>query len=105
MKNDIEISEVTKNIQELKEINLKIKEQIKQLDEEISELKSQINQLKDNLNDYYHGLLEAGIDAREEGLSWIIKAIWRLECQVNISRMPKFLDSQLVKFIFNVFKK
>jgi hypothetical protein len=44
-------------------------------------------------------LLKDGIDARKDGLIWIIKALWLLEQDVSISCMPTFLDSESIKFL------
>ena len=52
---------------------------------------------------YWHllGLLKEGTDTRKEGLSWIIKEIFKMEKKVLRGYLPKFLDDNSIKFIFS----
>lgn len=45
-------------------------------------------------------MLKEGIDARKDGLIWLIKALWLLGEDVNVNCMPLFLDSECIKFLF-----
>ena len=91
-----EKNQIIKEKEELK-IDIKDKEQSLNL------LFHEEKQLKNNLLTHYHKLLYEGKDTRRDGLSWIIKAIWNLECEVILSYLPSFLDEESIKFLFEVF--
>lgn len=54
--------------------------------------------------DHYKKLLKEGIDSRKDGLIWIIKVLWLLEEDIDISDMPNYLDSELIKFLLDYAK-
>ncbi len=84
-----------------KEIQLNT-QKLNQLQQKVSELKAQTVNLKTMQLAYYHTLLYEGLDSRKEGLIWIIKGIWLLGRNVNVSKMPPFLDSYGIEFLFKV---
>jgi hypothetical protein len=49
---------------------------------------------------HYETLLYQGEEVRNEGLIWIIKAIWNLGENVPMSFIPPFLDFQSIEFLF-----
>ena len=51
---------------------------------------------------HYQELLYNGKEIRNEGLIWIIKAIWKLGENVPMSFMPTFLDLNAIKYLFNM---
>ena len=67
---------------------------------ELKDLKKELNKIKDKLFIHYHKLLLEAKDTRSEGLSWIIRAIWKLKQNVLMSYMPKFLDEKSIEFLF-----
>ena len=67
---------------------------------ELKDLKKELNKIKDKLIIHYHKLLLEAKDTRSEGLSWIIRAIWKLKQNVLMSYMPKFLDEKSIVFLF-----
>ena len=67
---------------------------------ELKDLKKELNKIKDKLIIHYHKLLFEAKDTRSEGLSWIIRAIWKLKQNVLMSYMPKFLDEKSIEFLF-----
>ena len=67
---------------------------------ELQDLKKELNKIKDKLIIHYHKLLFEAKDTRSEGLSWIIRAIWKLKQNVLMSYMPKFLDEKSIEFLF-----
>ena len=67
---------------------------------EVKDLKKELNKIKDKLIIHYHKLLFEAKDTRSEGLSWIIRAIWKLKQNVLMSYMPKFLDEKSIVFLF-----
>ena len=56
--------------------------------------------IKEELLVHYHRLLSEGKDTRKEGLSWIILAIWNLKSNALLSFLPKFLDQNIILFLF-----
>jgi hypothetical protein len=49
---------------------------------------------------HYETLLYKGEEVRNEGLIWIIKAMWNLGENVPMSFIPPFLDFQCIEFLF-----
>ena len=50
-------------------------------------------------------MLYDGSDVRQEGLIWIIKAIWNLGKNVPMEYFPSFLDFQAIDYLFTVAHK
>ena len=70
---------------EINQIKTNYGDRLKEIRTEIEKIKDMINKkkriLKINVRkllDYYHQILFEGLDARQEGLMWVIKAIWNL---------------------------
>ena len=71
------------------------------LNQEIFEIKKQENVIIRRLMEHYETLLYKGEEVRNEGLIWIIKAIWNLGENVPMSFIPPFLDFQCIEFLFH----
>ena len=56
-------------------------------------------------SDYYHKKLYEGLDIRNEGLIWIIKAIWNLGKNIKMSFFPNFLDKYSIDYLFKAAHK
>jgi hypothetical protein len=79
------------------------------LDENASKLQdydAQVHQIKENLKlikstqvMHYLQLLKEGIDTRNEGLEWIVKALWALNFKVEAKLFPIFLDAEAISKI------
>jgi hypothetical protein len=89
------------------EIKEKNKEQIKKLEEDKNKVKQEIINIKKiiqkkkmELNDFYHLNLFEGLDFRNGGLINIIKNIWNLGLNVDISYMPSYLDRESIDYLF-----
>ena len=80
----------------------RINEKLDLLEKKIQELKTELNNVKCMQLTYYNSLLYEGLDVRSEGLIWIIKAIWALGYNVNLSKFPTFLDALSVEYLFQV---
>ena len=80
-------------------------QEIKQLEELITTKNKHLDKSLETLLDHYHKILYEGLDTRQEGLSWVIKAIWKLGQNVNISFFPKFLDPISIDYLFTVAHK
>ncbi len=81
---------------------LEIHENIKITEENIKKLTQEHKKIVNKLLHHYHRILNEGKDTRGQGLSWIIKSIFQLDSNVIFSHLPKFLDEQAVKFLFEV---
>jgi len=77
---------------------------IKDLTTKMHALKLEIRNVKKKQINYYHQVLSAGIDTRQEGLVWIIKVIWYLGANVALNKLPRFLDEKAVEYLFKVAK-
>eukprot|EP01022_Parablepharisma_sp_SALTPOND_P010845 TRINITY_DN1447_c0_g1_i1.p1 TRINITY_DN1447_c0_g1~~TRINITY_DN1447_c0_g1_i1.p1 ORF type:complete len:649 (-),score=51.36 TRINITY_DN1447_c0_g1_i1:1171-3117(-) len=82
-----------------------LNKQIDKLTQKIQYLKITVAQLRQELCDHYHKLLSVGNDTRQEGMVWIIKAIWNLGNNVNISKLPAYLEEKSVEYLFAVARK
>jgi hypothetical protein len=86
--------------------------QIQILKIKIDEMKSsvkytsdQVKSIKNELFTHYYTLLNEGRDTRQEGLVWIIKAIWSIGYNPIISMMPNFLDEISIDYLFTLAHK
>ena len=90
------------------QLNLKIEElknyksNYDKLKEEYKIIKNQLDLKIDFLSDYYHKKLYEGLDIRNEGLIWIMKAIWNLGKEIILSYFPTFLDKLSIDYLFEV---
>ena len=95
------LKEETKaKIKELQEKKSLLLEKIDTCEYELKRFKETHNNIKEELLVHYHRLLMEGKDTRKEGLSWIILAIWNLKSNVMLSYLPKFLDQNIILFLF-----
>ena len=65
----------------------------------------QRDSIQNELSNYYHNLLYEGLDVRQEGLCWIIKAIWQIGVNVQLTYLPSFLDNESIDYLFTVAHK
>ena len=93
--------QILKYKSELKKLDSKINS----LNEETSELRKKENLLIEQLMKHYQAVLFKGNDTRNEGLTWIIKAIWDLGKNVPMQYIPNFLDFKSIKFLFKFANK
>ena len=101
-KKDFEKKMKVDKIGKLKKELKQLKTPLKSINNEINELKHVEKNIKQRLMRHYQELLYNGKEVRNEGLSWIIKAIWRLGENVPMSFMPTFLDFSGIKYLFNI---
>ena len=73
---------------------------LKKLNQEIFEIKNQERIVVNKLMTHYETLLFRGEEVRNEGLIWIIKAIWSLGKNVPMTFIPPFLDFKSIEFLF-----
>lgn len=106
MKVNAQIRQATndKNIQ-LQQLVLEyneLKRSIRNEETQLCSLKQQYNVIKNELIVHYHNLLLEGKDTRNEGLSWIIKRIWKFNEEIIMSYIPTFLDIKSVDYLFEI---
>ena len=77
-------------------------EKLKLIKQKKSKYINELSSVKNELLVHYHRLLNEGKDTRNEGLIWIIKAIWGLGFNVLLSYLPKYLDEDCILYLFNV---
>ena len=91
-------------LQEKKEQNERalngLKNNMLQIKKEISEIKEEIYLKRHELNEYYLLTLYEGLDFKSEGLVSLIKSIWNIGMDVDISFMPTYLDRESVDYLF-----
>ena len=95
------LKEITLN----KENIIELKKKENEIKEKLSELKEKYLNKKEELIQHYHYLLFEGLETRKEGLIWIIKSIWDLNEDVNMSFIPNFLDEKAIEYLFIVSNK
>jgi DNA repair exonuclease SbcCD ATPase subunit len=84
--------------EKLKEYKAKVGE----LEKQLEEVKREVSDVKNDLLYHYHKLLAEGRDTREEGLTWLIKAIWNVGSSVTVTHLPNFLDEKLIEYLFKI---
>ena len=72
--------DIAKKREEIKRKSVEIAE----LDIKVESIKSELEALQVQQIDHYYKVLQFGMDTRQEGLSWIIKALWILGENVKI---------------------
>ena len=94
-----EVEETIKlNLEKLKNYKL----DFEKLKEEHKKKKIILDSKINFLSDYYHKKLYEGLDIRNEGLIWIMKAIWNLDQEIILSYFPTFLDQISIDYLFEV---
>jgi len=93
--------QIKKYKEELKNLDI----DIKALNEQLSELRKKDHIIVQKLMKHYEALLFKGKDTRNEGLIWIIKAIWGLGQNVPMQFIPTFLDFKSIEFLFKLAHK
>jgi len=92
--------EMKEKLKELEDKKVLLLDKINICENELKKFKGTYHNIKEELLVHYHRLLSEGKDTRKEGLSWIILAIWNLKSNVLLSYLPKFLDQNIILFLF-----
>ena len=87
--------------QNVEELKLKIND----IENKILSLRNNKNDIRNQLMEHYKELLYQGTETRQEGLSWIIRAIWNLKKDVPIEFFLNFLDLDSINYLFIISKK
>jgi hypothetical protein len=102
---DRDLQGLRKEIENKKALRDEFKQRAKEAKEEIKKYKEETESIRNKLMLHYHMLLNGGADTRQEGLVWLIKAIWNLGHNVIMSYMPNYLDEQSIDFFFSIAHK
>ena len=92
-------------IKNYKNLIKKIEDEINSLNKELTELREQEHDIVQKLMKHFQALLFNGRDTRNEGLVWIIKAMWSLGKNVPMQFIPTFLDFKSIEFLFKLANK
>ena len=76
--------------------------EIEQINSNLKKTKTEKDAVVEKLNIHYHKLLKDGRDTRQDGLRWVIRAIWSLRLIVMSSYLPVFLDEKSIAFLYDV---
>ena len=102
-------NEKKEKLEEKKKI---VSEQLQIAEKDISFIEANYKEKKKELKDKiqilcetYHKKLYEGLDVRNDGLVWIIKAIWNLGENIQMSFFPKFLDNISIDYLFDIAHK
>ena len=90
-KRDKVLSEVFQNTKRAKELDLLVKQ-----------TRGELRAIRSSQVQHYFSTLKEGTDTRNEGLSWVVKALWSLGQKVTIDRFPGFLDPATVEAILSI---
>ena len=82
-----------------------IKKDVIEKENEYKEKKMLLKEKIKTLSYSYHKKLYEGLDIRNEGLVWIIKAIWNLGENIQMTFFPKFLDDKIIDYLFTIAHK
>jgi hypothetical protein len=67
-----------------------------------SKLLKEVKEAQETLHAFYCRTLKDGMDLRDDGLRWCIKAIWKTSNPVPVSAFPKYLDEDSVTFLLRL---
>jgi len=99
LRRESQINEKENEIAKKEKEKSNYKKQKNKIEIEIQNDKAELHSVRNKLYYYYLNLLKTGLDVREEGLSWIIKKIWRLDFEISITNFPDFLDEKCIMFL------
>lgn len=102
---DKDLQALRKEIEVKKAIRDQLKLRTQEVKEDIKKYKEEMEIIRNKLMLHYHTLLNEGVDTRQEGLVWLIKAIWNLGHNVIMSYMPNYLDEKSIDFFFSIAHK
>lgn len=74
------------------------------IEHELQEYKLDLVNVKTQQKQHYYEILKEGLDSRKDGLMWIIKNLWYLNENVQMSAFPDFLDTESIKYILEYAK-
>ena len=104
-KRENKIKYLRENIIEKMQLKMNLEEELKNKRKILDKTKEKYFKVRNDLINRYHMKLYEGINVHNEGLSSIIKDIWKLNAHVNINFMPSYLDSKSIEHLFKKAKQ
>ena len=77
----------------------KLTKELRQIEELLHRLKVRINNRVVEHRKYFFEILKKGIDVRKDGLSWCLVRLIELRSFIELSKFPKFLNSQQIQYL------
>jgi len=71
----------------------------------LNSLKHVVKESKYQIYQIIHELLEKGNNPINKCFSWAIREVWTLELKMDDNRMPKYLDSRSIKYLYSTAKR
>lgn len=104
-KRERDLQNLKNEIENKKEAKEKLKLKIEEIKNNLEAEKTELKSIKNKLMLHYHKILNDGLDTRQEGLLWALKAIWNLGHNVIMYYMPNYLDEKAIDFLFSIAHK
>jgi len=98
----IELVEKRNEIKIKKEKKANLRKKLDKLETEQGKIQSELHSVTTKLMYYYHKILNEWVDIRNEGLIWVIKAVWNLGHPILPGYLPNFLEEKTVVYLFDV---
>ena len=94
-----------KNLQ-IDERKIELKFEFERNSKELHQIEDNLHRLKVRINNrviehrkYFFEILKKGIDVRKDGLSWCLVRLIELKSFIEISKFPKFLNTQQIQYL------
>ncbi len=94
-----------KNLQ-IEERKVELKFEFERNSKELHQIEDNLHRLKVRINNrviehrkYFFEILKKGIDVRKDGLSWCLVRLIELKSFIEISKFPKFLNTQQIQYL------
>ena len=96
---------IEKNLQ-IDERKVELKFEFERNSKELHQIEDNLHRLKVRINNrviehrkYFFEILKKGIDVRKDGLSWCLVRLIELKSFIEISKFPKFLNTQQIQYL------
>ncbi|CAI2386477.1 unnamed protein product [Moneuplotes crassus] len=90
------------DIQAKKGLILENKKVIEKIESKTQSIKAEIEEIEFAQIQHYYKVLQIGLDTRQEGLSWVLRALMMLGETVKISKFPRFLDPKAIQYLLGI---
>ena len=104
-KRDTKINNLQKNKEKAEEELTNMEKKYNELLEQCQQKKNLVYKSRSQLLNIYHLELYEGLNFRTDGLASLIRSIWNIGVNVDISYMPSYLDKLSMDFLFDKAKR
>ena len=104
-KRDTKINNLQKNKEKAEEELCELEKKYNELLEQCQQKKNLVYKSRSQLLNIYHLELYEGLNFRTDGLASLIRSIWNIGVNVDISYMPSYLDKSSMDFLFDKAKR